>query len=112
MAGALVGNPAIITQLLTDLDLSPSPDSPVAVEVRCVCLHVVHVEQIIPRSVSTDFCLLSIRGARARGGRVRLMNWCASQGYSLSFDCPFFRLLGDGEVALQVHAPPVPGLEE
>ena len=112
MAGALGGNSAIIAQLLTDLDLSPSPDNPIAVEVRCDCLHVAHVEQIIPRSVTTGFCMLSTRGARARGGRVRLMNWCASQGYSLSFDCPFFRLLGDGEVALQVHAPPVPGLEE
>ena len=112
MAGALGGNSAVIAQLLTDLDLSPSPDNPIAVAVRCDCLHVAHVEQIIPWSVTTGFCLLSTRGARARGGRVRLMNWCASQGYSLSFDCPFFRLLGDGEVALQVHAPPVPGLEE
>ena len=112
MAGALVGNFALIAQLLTDLDLNPSPDSPVAVEVRCDCLQVIPIEQLLPRSISTGFCVLSSRGARAFRGRVRLMDWCASHGYSLSFGCPFFRLLGDGEVVLQAHAPPVPGLEE
>ena len=112
MAGALGGNAAIVAQLLTNLNLTPSPDNPIAVAVRCDCLQVAHVEQVAPWSVTTGFCLLSARGARAHGGRASLMAWCAAQGYTLSFDCPFFRVLGDGEVALQVHAPPVPGLEE
>ena len=112
MAGALVGNFALIAQLLTDLDLNPSPDSPVAVEVRCDCLQVIPVEQLLPRSISTGFCVLSSRGARAFRGRVRLMDWCAAHGYSLSFGCSLFKLLDNGEVVLQAHAPPVPGMEE
>ena len=112
MAGALVGNFALVAQLLTDLDLNPSPDSPVAVEVRCDCLQVIPVEQILPRSISTGFCLLSSRGARATRGRVRLMDWCAAHGYSLSFGCSIYKLLDNGEVVLQAHAPPAPGMEE
>ena len=112
MAGAFGGNPAIIAQLLTDLDLSPSPDSPVAVEVRCDCLHVIHVEQIILRSISMGFCLLSTRGARAKGGRVRLINWCNAHGFSLTFGCPIFGLLENGVVFLWADCPPEPGMEE
>ena len=73
MAGALDGTSAVIAQLLTDLDLNPSPDNPIAVAVRCDCLQVAHVEQIAPWSVTTGFCLLSARGARAHGGRASLM---------------------------------------
>ena len=112
MAGALTGNFAIIAQLLTDLDLNPSPEFPIAVEVRCDCLEVIPNEQFLPRSISTGFCVLSSCGARATGGRVRLMDWCAAHGYSLSFGCSIYKLLDNGEVVLQAHAPPVPGMEE
>ena len=112
MAGALGGNSAVIAQLLTDLDLNPSPDNPIAVAVRCDCLHVAHVEQIIPWSVTTGFCLLSTRGARAKGGRVRLLNWCNAHDFSLTFGCPIFGLLEDGEVFLWANRPPEPGMEE
>jgi len=112
MAGALGGRATVVAQLMIDLALAPSPDSPVAVAVRCDCLQVNHVEQVAPWSVTTGFCLLSARGARAQGERSRLRAWCVAQGYTMSYDCPYFRELGNGEVALQVHAPPVPGLEE
>ena len=112
MAGALGGRATVVAQLMIDLDLAPSPDSPVAVAVRCDCLQVNHVEQVAPWSVATGFCLLSARGTRAQGERSRLRAWCAAQGYTMSYDCPYFKELGNGEVVLQVHAPPVPGLEE
>ena len=112
MAGALAGNFAIIAQLLTDLDLNPSPEFPIAVEVRCDCLEVIPNEQFLPRSISTGFCVLSSCGARAKRGRVHLMDWCATHGYSLSFGCSIYKLLDNGEVVLQAHAPPVPGMEE
>ena len=112
MAGALGGRAAVVAQLMIDLVLAPSPDSPVAVAVRCDCLQVNHVEQVAPWSVATGSCLLSARGTRAQGERSRLRAWCVAQGYAMSYDCPYFQELDNGEVVLQVHAPPVPGLEE
>merc|ERR1712198_250809 len=51
---------------------------------------------------------LSTRGIRAQGERSRLRAWCVTQGYAMSYDCPHFRELDNGEVVLQVHAPPFP----
>ena len=70
MAGALVGNFALIAQLLTDLDLNPSPDNPVAVEVRCDCFEVIPNEQFLPRSISTGFlCAVLPWRPRKEGAR-------------------------------------------
>ena len=112
MAGALRGRIGIIAQLLVDLDMNPSPDQPVSVEVRCDCLNIIHNDQVIPLSITTGFCVLSTCGARAVGGRVRLINWCEAQGFSLTFGCPLFGLLENGEVFLRAHRPPEPGMEE
>ena len=112
MAGALTGNFAIIAQLLIDLDLNPSPEFPIAVEVKCDCLEVLPNEQLLPLPITTGFCVLSSCGARAAGGRVRLMNWCEAHGYSLSFGCSIYKLSDNGEVVLQAPAPPAPGMEE
>ena len=68
MAGALRGRLGIIAQLLIDLDVNPSPDQPVLVEVRCDCLEVVPNDQVIPLSITTGFCVLSTCGDRAVGG--------------------------------------------
>ena len=68
MAGALRGRLGIIARLLIDLDLNPSPEFPIAVEVRCDCLEVRPNEQILPLSITTGFCVLSTCGARAVGG--------------------------------------------
>ena len=112
MADALGGKATVIARLIADLGLAPSPVNPVAVAIRCDCLQVTHVEQVAPWSVTIGFCLLSTRGIRAQGERSRLRAWCVAQGYAMSYDCPYFEELDNGEVVLQVHAPPVPGLEE
>ena len=112
MAGALGGRIGIIAQLLIDLDANPSPDQPVSVEVRCDCLDIIPNDQAVPLSITTGFCVLSTCGARAVGGRVRLINWCDAQGFSLTFGCPLFGLLENGEVFLRAHRPPEPGMEE
>ena len=112
MADALGGRAAEVARLFADLDLAPAPDNPVAVAIRCDCLQVTHMEQVAPWSVTIGFCLLSTRGIRAQGVRSRLRAWCVAQGYTMSYECPHFRELDNGEVVLQVRAPPVPGLEE
>ena len=112
MAGALRGRIGIISQLLLDLGMNPTPDHPVSVEIRCDCLAVIPRNQALPLSVTTGFCLLSTHGARAKGGRVRLINWCNAQGFSLTFGCPLFGLLENGEVFLRAPCPPEPGMEE
>ena len=112
MAGALRGHYSVIARLLIDLDLNPSPEFPIAVEVRCDCLEVRPNEQFLPLSITTGFCVLSTCGARAVGGRLLLMNWCDANGYSLSFGCSIYKLLDNGEVVLRVYAPPAPGIEE
>ena len=68
MAGALRGRLGIIARLLIDLDLNPSPDLPISVEVRCDCLEVIPREQVLPLSITTGFCVLSTCGDRAVGG--------------------------------------------
>ena len=112
MAGALRGRIGIISQLLIDLDVNPSPDQPVSVEVRCDCLDVIPNDQAIPLSITTGFCVLSTCGARAVGGRVRLINWCNAHGFSLTFGCSLYGLLENGEVFLLANRPPAPGMEE
>ena len=105
MAGALRGRLGIIAQLLIDLDLNPSPDHPVSVEVRCDCLEVIPREQVLPLSITTGFCVLSTCGDRAVGGRVRLINWGKANGFSISFGCSIYELLDNGEVVLRAHLP-------
>ena len=112
MAGALRGRIGTISQLLLDLGMTPTPDHPVSVEIRCDCLAIFPRNQALPLSVTTGFCLLSTRGARALGGRVRLLDWCNAHGFSLTFGCPIFGLLENGEVFLWAHRPPEPGMEE
>ena len=112
MAGALRGRIGIIAQLLIDLDVNPSPDQPVSVEVRCDCLNIIHNDQVIPLSITTGFCVLSTCGDRAVGGRVRLINWCNAKGFSLTFGCSIYELLDNGEVILRANRPPAPGMEE
>ena len=112
MAGALRGRIGIISRHLIDLGMNPTPDHPVSVEIRCDCLAVFPRNQALPLSITTGFCLLSTRGARAKGGRVRLVNWCNARGFSLTFGCPIFGLLEDGEVFLWANRPPEPGMEE
>ena len=112
MAGALRGRLGIIARLLIDLDLIPSPEFPIAVEVRCDGLEVRPNEQILPLSITTGFCVLSTCGVRAVGGRVRLMNWCEANGYSISFGCSIYKLLDNGEVVLRAQLPPAPGMEK
>ena len=68
MAGALRGRIGLISQHLIDLGVNPTPDHPVSVEVRCDCVAIFPRNQAIPLSITTGFCLLSTRGARAVGG--------------------------------------------
>ena len=58
MAGALRDKWGIIARLLIDLDLNPSPDLPISVEVRCDCLEVIPREQVLSLSITTGFCVL------------------------------------------------------
>ena len=68
MAGALRGRIGIIAQLLIDLEVNPSPDQPVSVEVRCDCLNIIHNDQVIPLSITTGFCVLSTVAPAQWGG--------------------------------------------
>ena len=92
--------------------MNPTPDHPVSVEIRCDCLAVIPRNQALPLSVTTGFCLLSTLGTRARGARVRLLNWCNAHGFTLTFGCPIYGLMENGEVFLWADRPPEPGMEE
>ena len=70
MAGALGGKAAIVAQLLTHLNLAPSPDNPVAVAVRCDCLQVLITWSRLPLGLSPPG-LPAVSPWRPRSGGAR-----------------------------------------
>ena len=112
MTDALRGRIGIVSQLLLDLGMNPTPDHPVSVEIRCDCLAVFPRNQALPLSVTTGFCFVSTLGTCAQGSRVRLLEWCNAHGFTLRFGCPIYGLMENGEVFLWANRPPEPGMEE
>ena len=88
------------------LDLIGNPTGDITwIEVRCDCLQLSYTPPVLPLCITTNSCVLAVRGPRGLNLRRRIYTWCDTHTIVLYFTCPFWEQAEDLAVRLRQHIP-------